>query len=639
MKLSIGMIVKNEERYLRRCLEAIRPILEQVDSELIIVDTGSTDATVEIARDFTDQVFFFEWCNDFAAARNSALERAKGEWFMSLDADEVFEDVSELIEFFNSEEYKEFNSATYVIRNSNKEDLSTYSDFDALRLGAIEGDTLYTGRIHEIRPYYEPTKRLGSVAVHYGYISEGNRDFIAMKTQRNLDMLLSELEQEPKNCRLLLQIGQTYCLNSDFQAGLPYLEKGLQLAKAQNDDMLYPLYGDTARVYYVLKRYSDVIRITEEYFLNKKSKSEIDLQMYFLAGSCHAKEAHGPEAIFAFTRYLELYDQYQKKSSHTSDSTKYLVNFTDAYNWRIACLNLASSYLHEKDPVTAGSILDRIPLAEWPDKDTLRTRVNAEMDFLAAAGDDSRLRGLFDTIHEWAPPYTDLIFFALRSGFDIPYLASKINAYDFHQLLFSGATRHFPDLPVLACEILAGAKRDIPADSALWLSFLAMWGLTSHQLSEEQAISLFRDYVGVTDRFLNTAYREDFLTEEHAGLLPYPLRIGYYCSLAVKSLESGDRSRYVEYLKIVIRIYPGYKNIIEILLKELQKNLDASTARSDVLTELDQYAAIIKSNIVAFIGSGDAEQAAELLKAYEQICPADPEIKELKNMIKPGMLH
>ena len=79
MVLSIGMIVKNEEKYLERCLNGIKPILDNVDSELIITDTGSTDNTIEIAKKFTDKVFCFDWCDDFAAARNFGLKEAKGE--------------------------------------------------------------------------------------------------------------------------------------------------------------------------------------------------------------------------------------------------------------------------------------------------------------------------------------------------------------------------------------------------------------------------------------------------------------------------------------------------------------------------------------------------------------------------------
>ncbi|MDR0222659.1 MAG: glycosyltransferase, partial [Oscillospiraceae bacterium] len=59
--LSVGMIVKNEEKYLEKCLSALKPLLDAVSSELIIVDTGSTDKTVEIAGRFTDKVYRFNW--------------------------------------------------------------------------------------------------------------------------------------------------------------------------------------------------------------------------------------------------------------------------------------------------------------------------------------------------------------------------------------------------------------------------------------------------------------------------------------------------------------------------------------------------------------------------------------------------
>nr|AIA88056.1 Glycos_transf_2 [uncultured Acetohalobium sp.] len=76
---------------MERCLTAVRPILDEIPSELIIADTGSTDRTLEISKQFTDKVFHFEWCNDFSAARNAVLKRAQGKWFLSLDGDEIFE--------------------------------------------------------------------------------------------------------------------------------------------------------------------------------------------------------------------------------------------------------------------------------------------------------------------------------------------------------------------------------------------------------------------------------------------------------------------------------------------------------------------------------------------------------------------
>ncbi|MGM0471746.1 MAG: glycosyltransferase, partial [Bacillota bacterium] len=66
MKLSIGMMVKNEEKHLQECLESLEPIREAINSELVIIDTGSDDNTVEIAKEFTDRIYFHEWNNHFA---------------------------------------------------------------------------------------------------------------------------------------------------------------------------------------------------------------------------------------------------------------------------------------------------------------------------------------------------------------------------------------------------------------------------------------------------------------------------------------------------------------------------------------------------------------------------------------------
>ena len=83
-RLSVCMIVKNEERFLGQCLASVKDIAD----ELIVIDTGSTDRTVEIAREHGAQVGHFEWCNDFAAARNASIAPATGDWILFLDADE-----------------------------------------------------------------------------------------------------------------------------------------------------------------------------------------------------------------------------------------------------------------------------------------------------------------------------------------------------------------------------------------------------------------------------------------------------------------------------------------------------------------------------------------------------------------------
>lgn len=82
--ISACLIVKNEEKRLARCLRSLVGVVD----EIIVVDTGSTDASIEIARSFGAKVSNFPWVDDFSAARNRALEHASSDWVLSIDADE-----------------------------------------------------------------------------------------------------------------------------------------------------------------------------------------------------------------------------------------------------------------------------------------------------------------------------------------------------------------------------------------------------------------------------------------------------------------------------------------------------------------------------------------------------------------------
>lgn len=92
MKISCVLIVKNEEEILETALESIKDA-----DEIIVVDTGSTDKTIEIAKRYTDKIYHFEWCDDFSKARNHAIEQATCDWIYSIDADQKLLSPMELV--------------------------------------------------------------------------------------------------------------------------------------------------------------------------------------------------------------------------------------------------------------------------------------------------------------------------------------------------------------------------------------------------------------------------------------------------------------------------------------------------------------------------------------------------------------
>ena len=100
VQLTISVLASDRPAALERCLDSLMPLMMQVQSQLIIVVTGTDSHVREIAARYTDQIIPFAWCGDFSAARNLGLQSACGEWFLYIDDDEWFEDVTEICDFF-----------------------------------------------------------------------------------------------------------------------------------------------------------------------------------------------------------------------------------------------------------------------------------------------------------------------------------------------------------------------------------------------------------------------------------------------------------------------------------------------------------------------------------------------------------
>ena len=128
--ISVCMIVKNEEKRLAACLESLLPIAD----EIIIADTGSTDGTKELARRYTDKIYDFKWIDDFAAARNFVVGKAKMDYIYTADADEV-------IDQRNIELFKKVKLAL----------LPEIEIVQMYYLNLIEENTVYNSR-RELRP-------------------------------------------------------------------------------------------------------------------------------------------------------------------------------------------------------------------------------------------------------------------------------------------------------------------------------------------------------------------------------------------------------------------------------------------------------------------------------------------------------
>lgn len=328
MLLSIGMIVKNEEKYLEKCLRALMPILEQTDSELIIADTGSTDNTVEIAKRFTDKVYNFEWINDFAAARNFTMEKSSGEWYMFIDADEVIKSCDPLIEFFNTGEYKKYGNASYIIRSyTDSADHSIYSDAHAVRLAKRFDDVCFINPVHEaLSPIHEPIKYLSMIADHYGYFFRENgkvTELAKIKSERNLQLLLKTLECDDVEYSVYKEISDCYQIINNDDESIKYLRMGLSKVDKRHIAVTQ-YYSALATILVTAQRYDETIEVCDDYFNNTKPyfRNEMiasDMEMYVFRGESEYRLGRYSDAADDFGCFFNVYYRYVKGKLNTLD--------------------------------------------------------------------------------------------------------------------------------------------------------------------------------------------------------------------------------------------------------------------------------------------------------------------------------
>ena len=202
------MLVSNRVQYIRKAMEALKPLLEAIPSELIVVDTKGeeTDGSIAIVREYTDKIYPFTWCDDFSKARNVCMDHAKGEWFLYVDDDEWFDDVTEFIEFFQSGECDQYESGYYYTRDYDVD--GTYSMGIAGRMIRRRENTCFIGRVHEtFNEVFAPHKQFSCFTHHYGYAFQTIEE--EKKHQaRNVSILKEELVNVGCTPRLCAQMVQ-----------------------------------------------------------------------------------------------------------------------------------------------------------------------------------------------------------------------------------------------------------------------------------------------------------------------------------------------------------------------------------------------------------------------------------------------
>ncbi|GEM_PF-702291 len=282
-KISLCMIVKNEEENIERCLISVKGLVD----EMIVLDTGSTDNTPDIAKRLGAKVFYSKWRDDFSLARNESISHARYPWIFWLDADDYIkeEDREDFLKFKKTlpkTKYMAFRMPTLSIRKGifNKKDVNYLT-----RIFRNHPEIKFEGRIHE-QVLFSIARLKGKVGTldipiyHTGYEDPGT---LKKKRERNKKLLEKALEDDPKNPIFLTYLGRTYMeewfdSKGDIEKAEKFLKKAISIFPSEEINYLSYAYLNLSLIYYHTKRFEDAIKYAKKAIdINKDIESAYEV--------------------------------------------------------------------------------------------------------------------------------------------------------------------------------------------------------------------------------------------------------------------------------------------------------------------------------------------------------------------------
>ncbi|WP_163215883.1 glycosyltransferase family 2 protein [Clostridium thermarum] len=685
-------MVKNEEKNLHRCLKSLKPIINSGLAELIIVDTGSDDNSVDIAREYTDKVYEHPWTNDFAEMRNISISYASGEWIWIMDADEEIENPEEMIKLFQSDLAK-YNTITITMKNymaTNNEIEEDDFNICILNRGFRNSSGFrYEGKIHEQPVNRPPYLKSGIIFGHYGYLWD-SMEFRQRKFERTTPILKKELEKNPNNIYYQFQLAVS-CAIVNYEVGLTEMRKAYELVKklSYKEKVKYIyIFGIYAKIAYANKKYIEIIKFCKEGL--EINKDYIDLWYYLALANVSLGEEE--KALIYFIEYLNCKEHFlNTQISRDPAFTFYTLGDNCVES---ALYNVCVIYINRGDFDTAVSYLNKMKPSELKSK--IVARVVAEEKWqnllgiylMEIEGSKNLLKGFFEVLESNKYSFEKKVAFAKDV---IQFYISNIKLEDDYYLLnivrlhvaknekFDKVTLNrimmmdFSSLPAYYGDIVAYIiihELDIDMlvpigdsinrfmkyimsnykniyehiiryllkyESTAVIKKLRIWialagnVLIAEKLDDETYKDVFLKYIEKGITYTRQIYNPEVLKEE--GL--YDVNRGehrffLYLEKAYRIKET-DLKAYVKYLRKALNEHPIKKGV-ELLLNDAKVEISNSN-KNNKLNEFEEYKVKIKKNIDVLINQNMLQQARELLAQYENIVRNDIDIFSIKGVI------
>lgn len=318
LQISVCIIARNEEQHIEECLKRIKPY----HYEIVLVDTGSTDKTLEIAAKYTDKIYHFDWINDFSAAKNFAVLKASNDWILSLDCDEYLEHLDEKELSGLMEQYPE-RAGRILLRNRFRQNGLT--NFENVRLCRFFNRKYYcfSGKIHE-----QVTRKLtctkdcsaeGSSAeadisdasqpipvyaapitvLHVGY--DGSEEEMQAKSRRNIALLEQELKTAGPDAYLYYQLAQSCMKLKDYEKAYEWFNLGLSMDIEPSQDYVQNMVESYGYCLLDMKRFQEALQLENIYEV-----FAVRADFVFLMGLIYMNNGLFTEAVEEFIKCTSM---------------------------------------------------------------------------------------------------------------------------------------------------------------------------------------------------------------------------------------------------------------------------------------------------------------------------------------------
>ena len=339
IKLTACMIVKNEEANLRRCLSIMAH--EGFIDQLVVVDTGSTDNSVDIARSFGAEVYFHPWRDDFSWARNKSLEYAKGQWILIIDADEeMIGTTNDLMNFKRYLMFSKYDAVTLHLENI--KDGRVISKSSNPRV--FRNEKVHYEEIVHNKPIVEsglPAYRYGEIIMlrHYGY--DLSPEKMEEKKRRTLGLLKKRIEIDDEDYDAYFYLAQTYGFFGDIPNAIRMGEKYVD-ARPKISRFNQKIYVLLIEAYTKTKRFNQAMEMIKE----GASEYPYDIDIAYTYMQFSQVIASATYIYDSAEKYIFCYEKFDTEDAIKERGTRFVFHYSEE-KYILALSLAAANFIHK----------------------------------------------------------------------------------------------------------------------------------------------------------------------------------------------------------------------------------------------------------------------------------------------------